>query len=622
MYDYREPISCHFRLHRLAIILFFFVNACSIVAADNQLPSAAQVFADFKAASGGSVWDTVTTVITDSTVKQGGLSGVDQSWQDISKGRYADKYSIAGVTAGDGYDGTKSWNVDASGVAQYQDSDEDTRSAVTSRYLVAMGYWYPQRATGLFSSVRQDAIGRKSCVVVTVNPDGGVPIDLWFGLSTHLMVRTVEKTARQTVTTDYGDYRKVDGIVLPYTDRVSTGDSKYDMTISAQSVQVNVPVPQSVFEAPAQTPSDYIFGNGLTSTTIPFKYSIGHIVVPLKINGRGPFDAILDTGGRLAFTPSFARQNQITANGRFPGAGTGPSTVNEGIATVSEITIGDVTIKGLSAIVVDMPTAPNTLLVGYEIFKRFAVQIDFDKLTITLTPLNKFHYSGGAAPVPLRFVGNIPEVAGSVDGVDGDFMIDTGSGNSIDLFPSFIKQNSLLARYHPIFSAISGYGIGGAQTAAIARASAFAVGPVVAHNPLIYLSNAAEGSFSDTSLAGNLGGGFLSKFNLTFDYDHQQIFFEPNSHYSDIDSYERLGTTFSGSERGCVVTDIIAGSPADIAGIKVGDIITEADGQKLDQTNGSLLENLILEPAGTTVTLTVHHGRDTRDLSLILKDLI
>jgi predicted aspartyl protease len=582
-----------------------------------------EILSSFKAATGGSTWDSVKTVVTTSDVEQGGLKGVDTSWQDVTTGLYADHSVVAGVSESDGYDGTRSWMVDSAGLARYLDSEGDKRSALTNAYLVSMAFWYPARRSGIIAPDTVGAnLGTTACDVVTIRPTEGDSIDLWIDLSTHLLLQTVEQTTLLTVTTRFSDFRTVDGITLPYESRVSTGNSKYDMTIKATSVQVNVPIASSIFTPKATAVPDYTIGKQEKSVTVPFRYELGHIFVSVKVNGNGPFDAFLDTGGRLAMTPQFAKQNKVDSTGQLPGSGTGPSTVSQAIAKVSTLEIGDITINNLIAGVIPMPTPANTLLIGDEIFKRFAVRVDFDTLTLTFTPLNNFTYSGSGITVPFHFAGEIPEAAGTIDGVSGDFMIDTGSGNSVELFPAFIKQHNLADRYKPAFNVTSGYGIGGAQTAGVARAEKFSLGTASAQKTLVYLSNAQSGSFADTQIAGNVGGGFLHRFNLIFDYGRQEIIFEPNSHTSEPDAYERLGVVVESSDHGCVVTDVVPNSPADQAGIKSGDVITELNFNKLRINDGLWFESQTLQPAGTVLQLRVKHGKETKDLSVTLRDLV
>ncbi|MFA5895222.1 MAG: trypsin-like peptidase domain-containing protein [Candidatus Shapirobacteria bacterium] len=69
---------------------------------------------------------------------------------------------------------------------------------------------------------------------------------------------------------------------------------------------------------------------------------------------------------------------------------------------------------------------------------------------------------------------------------------------------------------------------------------------------------------------------------------------------------------------GAYVKTIVEGSPAEVAGVKVGDIIVEMDGKKLaDEKNASLANMINRKKIGDTVSLKV--WRDDKELSLSIK---
>ncbi|MFI5262682.1 MAG: PDZ domain-containing protein, partial [Candidatus Limnocylindrales bacterium] len=77
------------------------------------------------------------------------------------------------------------------------------------------------------------------------------------------------------------------------------------------------------------------------------------------------------------------------------------------------------------------------------------------------------------------------------------------------------------------------------------------------------------------------------------------------------------GDTGSGSGTSGTGGAIVAGGPADTAGLKDGDIITELDGQRIDATH-SLDDVLILHQPGDTITVTVLRNGATVNVTLKL----
>jgi len=124
-------------------------------------------------------------------------------------------------------------------------------------------------------------------------------------------------------------------------------------------------------------------------------------------------------------------------------------------------------------------------------------------------------------------------------------------------------------------------------------------------------------------VAGNVGAGVLKRFNITFDYAHQQLLFERNSNYDKPDVFDRSGMWLNQPEKAFEVMDVIAGGPAAVAGIKVGDKILAIDGRGADQLSLPAVRGQFKsQPPGTRLQLTIQSGGEKRDVDLVLKDLV
>lgn len=72
--------------------------------------------------------------------------------------------------------------------------------------------------------------------------------------------------------------------------------------------------------------------------------------------------------------------------------------------------------------------------------------------------------------------------------------------------------------------------------------------------------------------------------------------------------------------QGAYVTDVIAGSAADKAGVQVDDIITQADGQNLTDANGGLSKVISGKKVGDTIKLTIWRNGQTQTVSATLEE--
>ena len=78
-----------------------------------------------------------------------------------------------------------------------------------------------------------------------------------------------------------------------------------------------------------------------------------------------------------------------------------------------------------------------------------------------------------------------------------------------------------------------------------------------------------------------------------------------------VSAYYRLGVQY-----GALVTEVIPGSPADLAGVETGDVILSFNGTKLDE-EVPLLGMMMSCPAGDMVRLEVYRVNDIVTVELL-----
>ena len=120
-----------------------------------------------------------------------------------------------------------------------------------------------------------------------------------------------------------------------------------------------------------------------------------HMAVQVKINGKGPFRLIFDTGApAIIINNKIAKEAGVLskdtkkppfamfgAMGQFP---------------LKSLEVGDVKVEDASAMIVDHPTVealsqllgPIDGIVGFPFFARFRTTIDYQAKVMTLTPVN------------------------------------------------------------------------------------------------------------------------------------------------------------------------------------------------------------------------------------------
>lgn len=126
--------------------------------------------------------------------------------------------------------------------------------------------------------------------------------------------------------------------------------------------------------------------------TIPFEIiDSKHMAVKIKVNGKGPYRVIFDTGAPISLISS----KVAFASGVTKKKVTGDLFFGmQGMHKVPEIELGDLKVKNVPVIVMDHPTVkaiaevvgPIEGIVGFPFFAKFKTAINYKDKTLTMTP--------------------------------------------------------------------------------------------------------------------------------------------------------------------------------------------------------------------------------------------
>jgi len=586
-----------------------------------------EILARAKAASGGVAWDVVRTIHSKVRVETGGMTGTAESWEDVRAGRFVDTYQFGPATGAEGYDGTKSWSRDASGTVTQSDSGDDREGSVNEAYRRSLSYWYPDRRQATIVDNGERREGERMLHILRVTPAGGRPFEMWFDIGTGLLDRTIEKKAKETLTTSFSEYREIGGLKLPFRLHVTNGDARFDQTVTYETYEVNPEIEAAKFEAPKVRTDDFSIAGGATSVTIPFELINNHIYVDVRVNGR-PLRLMLDTGGFNALTPPTTEALGLKSEGSFQARGTGESTESFGLTRVDEVQIGGATVRNQVFYVLPFKDldkvegVPLPGLLGFEVFKRFVVRIEYAERRLTLLLPEAFQEPKGATPVAFTFDEMTPQVEGKLDGIAGKFTIDTGSRSSLDVNRPFAEKHGLFDKPGSKVEALTGWGVGGGGRGLLTRTGLLELGAVRLPAPVTSIALQEKGSLTDPYLAGNVGGGVLRRFTVTFDYQKQQIWFEPSSAYAQEDVWDRSGLWLNRVDEGYRIEDVVQDSPAATAGLKVGDLVLSVNGRKATDLPLANAREILKGAPGTRVRLQVRSGETAREVEVVLREMV
>lgn len=437
------------------------------------------------------------------TIDVDGVRGTEVSLLDLATGRYAERVSAGPLSSGDGFDGTRSWSSDATGMPVVEGNAQARLDALAWAHFV--GRRGPERPR---VSTRRDARGD---VVVRLRYAAlSAPIDVTLDRRTGFVHEIEDDSGGEATTARYGDYRRVAHVVVPFSQTVATR-----FGVARERVLRVEPVAEVSADAfdPPPPPDDAVLDG---TTSIPIELRRGHPIIPIRIDDRPPIRVLFDTGASNDVTPAVARRLHLHVVGNGKAGGFGAGVVSRRYATVKRLRIGRAELRDQPFAVIPDDGDGIDGTIGCEVMLRFAVRFDFRRKRVELSrDVNGFGLT--AAPIPMRLSGCEPEIDGALDGMPGALGLDTGDANALLVMAPFVKAHRLVARYKADELVASG-AVAGFAAAFRARASTVRLGPVVLHGVPLELSVMSKGAANDPTELGNVGVQILGRFVTVFDY--------------------------------------------------------------------------------------------------------
>jgi len=569
----------------------------------------------------------VKTLYTKATLKVGGLEGKLRVWWSVpDRMRQEADFSIfTQLIVGDGKD---FWLKDQNGKVRKLVGYEREK-LIQELYFEAFAYLFPERGKGEKKLIGEKEQDEQKYFIVEITPDGGEPRKLFINRSNYLIDKYQEPADEETATVFLTHYRPVNGIMIPFQLRQTTGKPEYDTYVEYEEILVNPSLNDTLFFKPQEEGEDFRFSAPGGYTKIPFELVSNHIYLKVKINNSSPLSFLLDTGaGADCLDPSKAHELGIQTVGRVEAKGVGGSA-DASFLKVDSIVVGDLTL--LHQNITSIQLSPLGRfdgkeihgILGYDFFNRFVVEIDYANQALTIWEPDSFTYSGPGEKIDILIQGNTPQLRGKIDGEHvADFRIDTGSRNSLDLHAPFVREHELLQKYPKYVDAPAGFGVGGAAKGKIGRIKSLQFGDFIIPSPVTGFSLADQGAFATTKSAGNIGGGLLKRFKVTFDYAHNQMILEKNENFDLPDRYNMSGLFLIEEEGKIRVYNVMENSPGDEANIKTGDQILSVNNSSAANYSLQQIRDLLNRKEGTKVRLEIESRGETREVELTLKGLI
>tara|TARA_A100000171_G_scaffold51563_1_gene66283 strand:- start:1174 stop:2418 length:1245 start_codon:yes stop_codon:yes gene_type:complete len=392
----------------------------------------------------------------------------------------------------------------------------------------------------------------------------------------------------------------------------------------------------------AQNSIGFGLENGANRVSLSFKNESNLMIVPIKINEQGPFNFILDTGSEsgMIFDKLIIGENNLVNARTIPiYASDGNKVTDLWVANDIRINFAGVHGKDQSMLVLqsNFVDIENVLgveahgILGSEIFNRFVVNIDYSERRINLSHPEDFKRPKKYKRIPITLENFRPYVNVNVKQkgekpITVKLLIDTGASSA--LFLDAESNEDIILPERTLDHTI-GRGLAGVIKGKIGRVKKVKLGKykfkkVLTSYPEGWgLSKPNVETSREDVRYGTIGADILSKFHVIFNYHEGYMYLKPNSNFRERFQFNTVGMNvmaFGDRLNEYYINDIIPGSPAEKAGLEIGDEVIAMNNNpaffyKLDEvvsvlkrTPGERLK-LIIRRNGELMQINLKHKR-------------
>ena len=262
------------------------------------------------------------------------------------------------------------------------------------------------------------------------------------------------------------------------------------------------------------------------------------------------------------------------------------------------------------------------------------MRVDYDTSTIDLFEPATYAYKGTGQRVPMVMEGQRPHIAATITVPDGppieaDLILDCGAAGNVNLTSPFVRANRLLERARKTPPGAPRTMAGSekeffAQTSVPGRLSGVALGAIALTDVPTTLMVGTTGAYASATFSGVVGQGVLKRFTNIYDYSRDTMILEPRANAATPFAPTRsFGATLLSDGPDFTVftvTGVTPGTPAEEAGLEVGDVITAVDGKPAADLRLADVRRLLLEDGAHRV-LDVRRGEESVKLEFTVKVL-
>ncbi|GAA4276889.1 aspartyl protease family protein [Aquimarina mytili] len=350
-------------------------------------------------------------------------------------------------------------------------------------------------------------------------------------------------------------------------------------------------------------------------TKIPFQLEGNHLFIKVKVNDSDNLHFVFDTGaGVTSINSTTAKRLELIGS---------KTTTSKGASGKIELKVvknNELVIRDLRLKKIDLYSAPLLHLekvlgtdidgiIGYDIFKKYVVKINYDTSEIELYASRGYKYVGKGGLVKID-LGKVPTAKAKIDigngnYLDGEFILDNGAGLAMGFCTPYAQRHQLKKSIGKTYSVKSRGYSSNTTIAEVGRLKELKLQKFQFSNIPVRIYNTKSGVLAHEGIAGIIGNEILKRFNIIFDYKRKESYWEPNNMYNNVPydvSYSGLKLSLDETKTKVLIDNIISDSPSALSKMKIGDEIIEINGVKAKDSSLTTLRKL-LRQENTKVTI-------------------
>lgn len=511
----------------LALVIFTFVLVGS--ALGTEATDLDSILARHAEALGGRErLVSIKSISAQASIRINNIDGRQVSYHQFPLKFYV-RYEMGPMSQTLGFDGLVGWQVDGNGIGRTQ-SAEERKSLVNEIYFQTYSYLLKTGMDGRIEYHGISQIEGEPFHQLQLFPDGGDSLFILISTKTDLVEYRMDAAGGINLVTKYSDFRDVDGLMVPFLSQTTATNAPMEVVARIESIEINPEIADSIFNMPGKSGDDFAWPDQADSIVIPFKYRDNHIYLPIRVNGQGEFEFLLDSGaGGIMISRRAAEQLGLDRLGDLPARGLG-GYGTYGLTQIDSMNIASLSLYIKNIIIGDLDVGEGRSkwsldgILGYDFFTRFPMMIDFDRNEITIFRSSLSGKRREGTKLEMEVYYQLPIVEARLDGYPLRVAIDLGSQTGIILQKSARAFEALAQKIDSASMMYSIGGVGGITQVRGGRLDSLWLGGLLIDSPMVLLSGDFESAPLPEYIEGLIGMEILKRFNLFIDYPAREIY--------------------------------------------------------------------------------------------------